>query len=64
MRKTTELDVFALVRRHCLDCDHVIVPPESVDELDIYRCEASGGKHCLVAVTTPLCVKKPLSDSD
>jgi hypothetical protein len=63
LRKTTEIDVFALVKEHCLSCEHVIVPPDAVDELDMYRCAAAGDRHCLVAVTTTLCVKKPLSKS-
>jgi hypothetical protein len=61
VKRTTELDVIALVRDNCPDCDQVIIPPEARGEVDIYRCKAAGGKHCLVAVTTPLCVKNPLA---
>lgn len=61
MRQTTEIDVMGLVRDNCQECEKVIIPPDSQGELDIYRCDAADGKHCLIAVTTPLCIKRPLS---
>lgn len=61
MRPTVEIDVMKLIKENCPNCEMAIVPPDSEGELDIYRCEAAGGKHCLVAVTTPQCVKKPLN---
>jgi len=64
LKRTTEIDVMGLVRENCLDCEMVILPPDAQGELDIYRCKAAGGKHCLIAVTTPLCIKKPLSKLD
>lgn len=61
MRPTVEIDVMKLIKENCPNCKKVIIPPESDGEFDIYRCEAADGKHCLIAVTTPMCIKKPLN---
>lgn len=64
VRETREIDMMGLVRDNCLDCEMVIIPPEGQGELDLYRCKAVDGKYCFIAVSTPACIKKPLSSLD
>ena len=61
---TAQLDLMALVKKHCKDCPKVIVPPGATGEPDIFRCRAATGKHCVVAINTSSCIRNTESPDD
>ncbi len=59
---TSRLNLLDLVRRKCVRCSHVVIPPGAEDEPDIYRCKAAAGRHCVTIVGTNRCDYSPLSE--